>query len=112
MRNVQKLYQQGDVLVIAIDKIPAKTKPVKMAARGWVLAEGEATGHAHVIAEPELVEMREAEDGTIYVRVKGEAPVDLRHEEHDVQHIAPGEYKIGKVREVDPFSEEIHEVRD
>lgn len=110
-------YQQGDVLLY-IAEIPTDCKPVQKTARGYVLAEGEATGHAHRIADPtDLktksvggVEMFRAEDGTLYMSVIEASP--LIHEEHGTIIVDPGTYEIGRVREVDPFENEIHSVRD
>jgi hypothetical protein len=54
------IYQQGDVLLTKIDSLPLGNK-VERKERGYILAEGEATGHAHVIEEE--IEMVE-KDGT------------------------------------------------
>lgn len=107
--QVEKIYQQGDVLLKRRDKLPRGTKKRKRAARGWVVAEGEATGHAHVF-EGEGVELREDERGVIWVKVSERSA--LKHEEHHAQTIAPGVYEVGIVREIDPFSAEIREVMD
>ena len=106
---MERIQQQGDVLLRRRESLPSHTKKLKPKARGWVVAEGEATGHAHVLDVPG-VELREDENGVIWVRVD-EASV-LRHEEHHAQTIAPGVYEVGIVREVDPFTEEIREVMD
>jgi hypothetical protein len=106
---MEKIYQQGDVLLKQRKRFPANAKKLKPKARGWVVAEGEATGHAHVLDVPD-VEMREDANGIIWVKVN--APSEIRHEEHDAQVIAPGVYEVGIVREVDPFTEEIREVMD
>ena len=101
------LYQQGDVLIHRIEKLP----PVKKLARrenGFVLADGEVSNHAHVIEEEDTVFV--AEDGTLYLSV--DAPVIVHHEEHKAITIAPGIYRVGRVQEVDPFTKEISAVRD
>ena len=102
-----KGYQQGDV-ILSRSRLPKDAKRIEPGKRGYVLAEGEATGHAHVL-DVEPCEMYE-KDGVIYVRVL--EPAALKHEEHHAQTIQPGVYKLGKVTEVDPFSGEIREVRD
>ena len=49
---MRKPQRQGDVLLIPTDSIPEGTKPAKRDSRGrLVLAEGEVTGHAHVILD-------------------------------------------------------------
>ena len=102
-----KGYQQGDV-ILKRSRIPKGATKQTPSPRGYVLAEGEATGHAHVL-DVEPCEMYE-KDGTIWVRVLGSAT--LRHEEHHAQTIAPGTYRVERVTEVDPFTEETRRVQD
>jgi hypothetical protein len=102
------MYQQGDVLLLSVDAVPAGAKPRKTDPRGLVLAEGEATGHAHVVSDAGCA-LLEAEDKT-YLTVKKSATVV--HEEHKAITVPPGTYEVRKVREVDPFSEEVRSVRD
>lgn len=102
--------QQGDVLVTSVNNIPvnaSKLNPDKL--RGWVLAEGEATGHAHTIAEVEAVEMYE-QGGVYFLCAKADVPV--RHQEHGVITIPKGNWKVGIVKEYDYDAEEIRSVRD
>lgn len=102
--------QQGDVLLQQVRAFPAKATVRKPGARGHVLAEGEATGHAHVIAAVEGLELREGPDGTLYARIP--SPVSLTHDEHHPVTIPPGVYRVGKVREWDHFAEEARDVVD
>jgi hypothetical protein len=102
------VYQQGDVLLFVVDSVPAKAKPRNSDPRGLVLAEGEATGHAHVIHDSGCALM-EDEDKTYLTTKKGATVV---HEEHKAVTVPPGTYEVRKVREVDPFSEEVQSVRD
>ena len=50
--------RQDDVLLVPVAELPAGCEPVK----GWtgqlVLAEGEATGHAHVVVRRPMVRPR------------------------------------------------------
>ena len=92
-----KGYQQGDFLLISTDAIPDGAVCVPHAPRGCVVAEGEATGHAHVL-DPATSEQFTA-GGEYYVRVN--EPNPLTHEEHDTQIIAPGVYRVGGVVEKD-----------
>lgn len=107
-----KVFQQGDVILEKVKGITrdANAKPLRPTARGFVLAEGEATGHAHVLtAEPEACEAF-VSAGITYVTVKEATP--LVHEEHKTLTITPGTYKIGHVVEVDPFEQEVRRVLD
>lgn len=103
-------YQQGDVLLKVRAGLPEGAKAVKPGPRGYVLAEGEHTGHAHVIEATPDVEMYER-DGVLYLNVK-EAATPLVHEEHHAQTVAPGVYEVSRVVEVDPFADEIRAVAD
>lgn len=98
--------QQGDVL-LRTGIIPS-TATVKRHTRGWVLAEGEVTGHAHEVIG-EGVEVLE-KDGVLYLHAPSGG--QIQHEEHHTITIPPGDYTIGIVREYDHFAEEAREVRD
>lgn len=106
-------HQQGDVLLFAVDTIPDGAKVVPRKNGRLILAEGEATGHAHAISDPGAT-LYSMPDGTLYLEVTGEV-VPLEHEEHKAHHIKRKRsriYRVGKVREMDPFESEIRQVRD
>ena len=44
-------YQQGDVLIQKVGELPADLETMRKGKRGYVLAEGEVTGHAHRIKD-------------------------------------------------------------
>ena len=73
-----------------------------------VLAEGEVTGHAHVIDAE--VEVFEKDDGTRIF--ENSQPVTVRHEEHGPVEVLPGKYISGKVVEFDHFEEDVRKVQD
>lgn len=107
--------QQGDVLLKKCDTIPANAKKVAMKPRGFVLAEGETTGHCHVVRD-DTVELFEA-DGVLYL--KAITPTNLEHTlptgeqaDHNPVAIDAGIWQVGIVKEFDPFQEEIRNVRD
>lgn len=100
--------QQGDV-TLDVAKIPAMAKII----RGLVLAEGEATGHAHrlKVSDGVTAELLCEEGGDLYLRVSG-GSVELVHEEHAPQVIEQGEYRVGRVLEYDYETEEARRVQD
>ncbi len=102
-----RYYQQGDVLIKVAKEIPEGSERIN----SLVLAEGEATGHAHRIPETyrSNVEMYE-KNGALFLRVLETVP--LTHEEHGVINLPKNDYVIERVREYDHFSEEAREVRD
>ena len=79
-----------------------KAKKVRL-----VLAEGETTGHAHVV---EGVRELEGVDGD--KRFEVDAPVTVRHEEHKPITVPPGTYRSGQVMEQDHAAEEARRVQD
>lgn len=102
-------YQQGDVIVRAVKEIPSNAVEVKARDRGYVLAEGETSGHYHVLDAIPTTRMF-SDGGTMFLSLL--APQKIRHEEHKEIELPAGNYKVGIVKEVDPFSEEVRSVRD
>lgn len=100
-------YQQGDLIIKLTNRVPSDAVKVLEGPRGFVLAEGEATGHAHVIEE--RIEMYE-KDGVLYLIV--DKSVTVKHEEHNPINLDRGIYKLNIVREYDPFEEEVRKVAD
>lgn len=98
-RNRRGLLRQGDVLLIPIDQVPDSATTTAAGTR-LVLAEGEATGHAHAVLA-DNAELVEAPDGTLYLIVADEAAV-LVHEEHNAIPLNPGSYEVRRQREYVP----------
>lgn len=101
------MIQQGDILFNRVNSIPKTAKIVKRSPKGFVFAEGEVTGHAHITtADIELFE----HNGTLYMR--NALPIEVEHEEHGTVTVPEGEWEVGRVVEYDPFEEAIEAVRD
>lgn len=105
------IYRQGDVFMksLSAEEAAAIQGEFKKTRR-IVLAEGEATGHAHVLTCAETVPEIEflEKDGTLYLKVAEPSP--LVHEEHAKITVEPGIYKVQKGREYSP--EAIRNVMD
>ena len=108
--------QQGDVLLKKVDALPDGAKAIKPTGKGFVLALGEVTGHYHAVAPQQGVECYE-KDGVTYLKV--ETSGKLEHlkgpgtiADHNPVTIDEGLWKVGIVKEYDPFEEEIRNVRD
>lgn len=100
-------YQQGDVILETVKNVIGnECKPTE---KGYVLAEGEVTGHSHRITEKDKVQLFEQE-GTLYLKVLENAP--LIHEEHKTIIIPQGDYIVKRVNEYDHFLEESRKVQD
>jgi len=97
------VLRQGDVLLVRVDELPQYCHPVPR--RGpIVLAEGEATGHAHVItATHATLHVTGGDDA--YLVVTGGRSALLRHEEHDTIAVAPGVWEVRRQREYSPRRE-------
>lgn len=86
------MKRQGDILIVMISEVPEGVAK----RESLVLAEGEATGHAHRLDAGEVYE----KDGTLYFRADG--VVHLVHEEHAVITFEPGAYRVIRQREYEP----------
>jgi len=102
------LYQQGDVLLQTVNEVPEDAKIVDPQSRGVVLAEGEVTGHAHVM-NPKSATMFATKTDRFLVTKKASV---VTHEEHGNITVPKGVSKIGIVKEYDHFAEEARNVKD
>ena len=105
-----RLKGHGD---INIEKFEGEIKGNKVTHVGkFTLAEGETTGHKHVITVPSVDDMDvfKTEDGGMFLVLRKEGIVT--HEEHPPITVAPGTYRIDREREVDHFSKTTRKVID
>lgn len=105
----RNFLQQGDVLIKSIADFPEGLIRVKSQGGRLILAEGEATGHVHAIAEAPSIELFEKDD-ILYLKNSIKALVE--HEEHGEVVVPPGLWEIDKVKEYDHFDEESRRVSD
>jgi len=107
MKTTTLTIRQGDVALIQVAALPDGCKAVPLDKGRIVLAYGEATGHAHAIADHGISAKAAAEiadaaiaraklwrapSGERYLEVR--EPVHLKHEEHTQHAIPPGIYQI------------------
>lgn len=93
------MYRQGDVLLIParlrrkfrLQEIPRENGRI-------VLAHGEATGHAHAIADPSALFFAEGDRRVLIVK----KPVQLTHEEHAPIMLPGGTYEVRRQTEYQP----------
>ncbi|MGC9666064.1 hypothetical protein ACNTMW_05840 [Planosporangium sp. 12N6] len=100
------MYRQGDVLAVPVTAadVPADAvvAPVDRLGR-FVLARGEATGHAHVVAGPRLrVVADPGEPDRLFVEVVTYGRIT--HEEHGPIALPAGFYRVVRQREYIPGS--------
>ncbi len=96
------MYRQGDVLIVPVESIPEKLNPIDRENGRVVLAHGEVTGHAHAIKAEGAALFRDPKLMAVFMRVSGDAPVALEHDDHDTIMIPPGKYRVVRQREYAP----------
>jgi len=104
------MYRQGDVLIVCVKSIPEHVEPIGRENGRVVLAHGEVTGHAHVIKDNRVALFRDPKLAAVFMRVSGDTPVLLEHDEHDTISIPAGNYRVIRQREYHP--EAIRNVAD
>lgn len=92
------MFRQGDVLITRVD-VPERSQLTLSGEGEVVLAEGEATGHAHRVKGAGASLWTGPEGGKILV-LEEEAP--LIHEEHATIHLHSGSYAVIRQREYVP----------
>jgi hypothetical protein len=91
--------QHGDVLIREVKSIPAKAARCVRREGKIVVAEGEATGHHHVIDSKAAEMFFVTSDGHRVCYLEVLEPVTITHEEHKPMTIPPGKYAVQQVRE-------------
>ena len=101
-----KQYRQGDVLIERVENLPKKSKGKHTRTNRMVLAEGEVTGHAHVLLVDDADWWKDDKDQFVSFA----SPATVVHEEHRTLHLPAGTYRISRQREYSP--EAIRNVTD
>jgi hypothetical protein len=98
------LIRQGDVLLVPVDAVPERGLREPEFSRSHVLAEGEATGHAHRLRSKRPAALRRGwgRDRREFVTVPDGADALLVHEEHDPIEVAAGVWELRRQREYEP----------
>lgn len=93
--------RQGDVLLKQVKIIPKNLTDVKIENNKIVLAEGEATGHAHTIKKtPDNALVFDKTNNKLYLILKKAAV--LEHQEHKKINLPIGNYEVIRQREYRP----------
>ena len=104
------LMRQGDVLLVPAS-LPDGAKKQKRQSGRLVLAEGEATGHAHAVLDRHVDLLVSADEAAeLYLLVHGTESATILHEEHAPVTVPPGTYRVQRQREYSPA--EIRQVGD
>jgi hypothetical protein len=105
MKTKNKIYRQGDVLLIPVNQFPDNLKKTKKVT----LALGEVTGHHHTIFAGATGYADDEESLAEFINVYEDSAV-LTHQEHDAVVIPRGKYRSVIQSEYTP--EEIKRVAD
>jgi hypothetical protein len=98
------MWRQGDIYIMAAPAVPDGARPLPHC----VLAEGEATGHSHRVAEPGAARLF-AGGSALFLEVLADIATVV-HDEHGPVPLARGTYRVWRQREYSP--EAIRVVRD
>ena len=104
-----KLIRHGD---IPLHPYAGEVKGKEIKHNGsFVVAEGETTGHMHVVkvAEPQFMRVVQNDRGTFLIFEK---EATISHQEHKTITIQPGTYRVGKERTKDWFTLTTRKVQD
>jgi hypothetical protein len=110
------LCAQGDILVERIDEVPSASKIAQSVADGSVvIAEGEATGHHHLLLGSITLYRddalaRDIPSGLYVGHIEVSSPTaQLAHEEHAQITLHQGAYRVRRQRQLEPTDIGIHE---
>lgn len=93
------LVRQGDLLLVPVVAVPGQAR--KIGSGRLVLLRGESAGHAHVV-EDECASLH-GWGSLRFLKIEGERPASLVHEEHDPLTVWPGVYEVRRQREYLPL---------
>ena len=100
-RLARGIVRQGDVLLVPVDELPGGKGVTVEDGTRFVLAEGEATGHAHVVhGRTRLLRSLVSREERLHLLV--EEVATLVHDEHDPIALATGAYRVVRQREYTP----------
>ena len=103
--KTNRIYRQGDVLLVPVSEIPKTATRAKAKHRRLILAEGENTGHSHSIIDSDAVDLLEIPSQQEMFLLVKEGDALLEHQEHATITVPPGAYRVIRQREYDPAGE-------
>lgn len=114
------IYRHGDILLKPISDgelanrdlilVHDSAKHNKKHGGEFVVAEGEVTGHAHVLSGGVFGAFMARDGGTAVLDITEEAT--LTHEEHGPIKVAPGRYRVGREQERRTAGDRAYDVSD
>jgi len=89
--STSKIYRQGDILFKKIERLPNNLNE----KTDKVVAEGEETGHAHILLDGALFELINSES----LFIKSDQTTRIIHDEHLPIKLESGNYQVIRQRE-------------
>ncbi|MGY6560656.1 MAG: hypothetical protein ACXITV_00975 [Luteibaculaceae bacterium] len=110
--------RQGDLFFEEVSEIPQNLTYVNK-----VLAVGEVSGHAHILAEESDVDvfLADGKDAMVSHYIQVNSPAEVTHSilqtghwsgEHNPIMLPKGKFKVIRQREFNPFSLEVKRIED
>jgi hypothetical protein len=94
------IYRHGDLIIKSVRKIKGK----KLKHNGsFVLAEGETTGHRHLVTVEKTIDLTVFGIGDIFY-MSNSAPATVTHEEHKTLTLPAGDWVVEREQEKDWFT--------
>ena len=109
----KEYYQQGDLIIRRTNlNCIVKDKYISSSGLPWctkeqrnIILEGEATGHNHEIVGTQYHYLpNESPTAQKIILFKNIKPVTIEHPEHKPIDLPPGEWRVMRVKEVDPVT--------
>lgn len=100
--TMQRQFRQGDVFLRRVEALPPGEKSVPRGRSRVVLAEGELSGHAHVLPARHVRVFRDDASARSFVLVRQRGS-QLQHEEHAPIAVPEGIYEVVRQREYEPL---------
>ena len=88
------MFRQGDILLVKAEAHEGEK------LESLVIQEGEVTGHAHRIADPDTAALFGVNGIAEFVVVS--QPAEIVHEDHDTVNLEAGIYRVIRQREYSP----------
>ena len=96
---------QGDVSIIKIEKTDSRVSFLPLPKEGFVVAEGEVTGHKHTIVADRESSIEIAKDENGYFLKINAGKAIITHQQHAPITIEQGLYFVGRQWEYDEIQE-------
>lgn len=103
------IYRHGDLTLKSV-KLDKSIVKLIGKFKKFVLAEGETTGHKHLLESKTAFNVYQNDKGQYILEMEGKS--ELTHEEHNKIELMPDLYILGNEQEYNYFEEQSQRVQD